>query len=698
MKKIIAISVAGAMLATALVGCSSEEEPTLVEIPSTELTQTETGERTATTVTTSTGEVVELAELLTLTSDDQFSAKDYEIGCIADQFVDIYLADNGSTSSDSTVSIDGNTITITQEGAYQLSGSLSNGQIVVDADDAAKIQLSLNGVELFNDATAPIYVLEADKVFITTASGTDNYVTATLVESEDSNVDSAIFAKSDLTLNGAGSLTISATDGNGVTSKDDLVITSGTYTITAGGHGLEANNSIRVAGGTFSISSQKDGLHAEHDEDPTLGYIYIANGNLTIDAQGDGMDAGGQIYIQDGNYDILTAGGYENAPVQTSTMGGQMGGMSSGGMQGGMSSGGQMTPVSSDTSSGAVVMTLAGGGGQMGGMAAGGQTTQGATGTMPEMGTMPETTTTMPDRDQMGTVDESFAVSTDDTVSTKGIKAGTGLVIEAGSFILDTCDDAIHADQTTEINGGTFAIATGDDAIRADLTTTINGGTITISTCYEGLEGETVTINGGDVNITSTDDGINATKSAVSDGSSNVAIAINGGNLTIDTYNEGDGLDSNGEVLVTGGNILISSTTTTTDTSLDFGGTGTITGGTFLATGSNGQTTQNFGENSTQGSIFVTLDTTETGAVTLTDSSGTVIAQFSPVKSYGTIHISSSDLVVGETYTLTAGTQTQTIVMDTLLYGEGNEGGMGGGQMQGSQTGGGMQGGMGGGR
>ncbi len=696
MKKEIAICVAGAMLVTSLVGCSSEEAVVATEVLAAgETVETpqmvERAEGVGGVVTTS--ETAEVVDVLSLTVDDQFSNKDYEIGCIADAFVTVTLADGGSTASDGSVVIDGDTITITSEGAYLLAGSLSNGQIVVDADESAKVQLSLDGVQLFNDATAPIYVVSADKVFVTTTSGSDNYVTATLVEDEDSNVDSAIFSKADVTLNGAGSLTVSATNGNGITSKDDLAITSGTYTITAGNHGLEANNSIRIAGGTFSITSQKDGLHSEHDEDPTLGYIYIANGNLTIDAQGDGMDASGQIQIDDGVFDIVTAGGHENAPEVTSTMGGgqMQGGMTSqmgGQMQGGM--GGMAGGVSNSGAGTAQVVNLAGGGGQMGGQMQGGM--QSGMGTMPEMGEMPEMTegqvTERPEMGEMGEMPTMVTVEVDESLSAKGIKAGTAITLYNGTFTLDTYDDGIHGDQTTEIHDGSFVIAAGDDAIRADMTTTIHGGTMVITACYEGIEGETVILNGGDIDITSSDDGINATRSDFSTSSDNISITINGGTLVIDSYNAGDGLDSNGQILVTGGDVLISSTTVTTDTALDYGGSAIITGGTFLVAGSNSQTTQNFEEGSTQGSIYVELPSVSTSTIILADSTGAVVAEYTPVKEFQALLISTPDIAVGEPYTLIVGDYTETIVMESYLYGEGNEGGMGGGgQMQGGMGG-----------
>ena len=142
--------------------------------------------------------------------------------------------DNASSNSD-TVQVSGSTVTITDAGTYILSGSLEDGMIIVNAEDTDKVQLVLKEVQITNSTSTAIYVLQADKVFITTASGTQNTLAngGEYVAIDDNNIDGMIFSKSDLTLNGDGTLTISADAGHGIVSKDDLVITSGTYNITA---------------------------------------------------------------------------------------------------------------------------------------------------------------------------------------------------------------------------------------------------------------------------------------------------------------------------------------------------------------------------------------------------------------------------------------------------------------------------------
>lgn len=168
--------------------------------------------------------------------------------------------------------ISGSTVTITDEGTYILSGTLNDGMIVVSGEDTDKIRLVLDNVEIKSSDSAAVYVLEADKVFITTASGSENTLAngGEYAAIDDNNIDAVIFSKSDLTLNGAGSLTIDAAAGHGVVSKDDLVLTSGTYNITAASHGLSGKDSVRIANGTYTITSGKDGIQAENTDQTAI--------------------------------------------------------------------------------------------------------------------------------------------------------------------------------------------------------------------------------------------------------------------------------------------------------------------------------------------------------------------------------------------------------------------------------------------
>lgn len=246
--------------------------------------------------------------------DSMFTDRDKEVGYDEEKCVAITLSDDGSSCDNTSVAIDGQTITITEEGTYLLSGSLSNGSVVVATDENVKVRLIFNGVVINNDSSAAIYVQSADKVFITLAPDSENMLSngGTYEAVDDNNIDSVIFSKSDLTLNGSGSLTVTAKAGHGIVSKDDLVITGGTYAITAASQGLSGKDSIRILDGDFAITSGKDALHSENEDNAEKGFVYIAGGNFNLTASGDGISASGNMTLLDGMYTMTTGGGSEN--------------------------------------------------------------------------------------------------------------------------------------------------------------------------------------------------------------------------------------------------------------------------------------------------------------------------------------------------------------------------------------------------
>ena len=226
----------------------------------------------------------------------------------------IYLVDRDLEQSadltDATyISLESNEdVTITSEGVYVLSGEAEDVTIIIEADDEAKVQLVLDGVSITNENSPAIYVKSADKVFITTTDS-DNYlaVTGSYEADGDTNLDAVIFSKADLVLNGTGVLDIVSEEGNGITSKDDLKITGGTYIITSALDGLEANDSIRIYDVDITIVAGEDALHSENEDDLTLGYIYILDGTLDITAGDDGIRGTSILQIDGGTINIETS-------------------------------------------------------------------------------------------------------------------------------------------------------------------------------------------------------------------------------------------------------------------------------------------------------------------------------------------------------------------------------------------------------
>lgn len=475
-----------------------------------------------------------------------FSDRDLEGTYDESAAVAIQLSGNSAACDSSAVTVEGSTITITAEGVYLLSGTLTDGQIVVNAGETDKVQLVLKGADITSSTSAAIYALQADKVFLTLAQGTENTLTngGEYIAIDDNNIDGVIFAKTDLTLNGTGSLTINAQAGHGVVSKDDLVITGGSYTVTAASHGLSAKDSIAIAGGTFAITSGKDGIHAENSEDTSLGYLYLADGTYTITAQGDAISASGAAQIDGGTYTLTTGEGSASVTMTSSDTAAQPGG------HGGWSKGTLPDAQTTDAQA---------------------QTTASQT----------EPTQTEPTQTEMDTTDST---------SQKGIKAEGGLVLNGGVFTMDTVDDCLHSGGDLLVTAGEFTLSSGDDAVHSDAALTIQNGTFTIPYCYEGLEGLSITIEDGTFTITSYDDGLNAAGGADSSGlsgfgagpqdtfstSSDSFILINGGTFTV--VSSGDCLDSNGDMTINGGTLNLTCNGSG-DTALDCDGTFTHNGG-----------------------------------------------------------------------------------------------------------------------
>ena len=244
---------------------------------------------------------------------EHFTSRDLSGEIDTADAVKISLNGSSATASSSAVSISGSTVTITEEGTYILSGSLDDGTIIVDVDKEEKVQLVLNGVSINSNTFAAIYVVQADKVFVTLADGTENTLSngGTFKQIDDNDVDAAVFAKDDITFNGTGSLTVYSPAGHGIVGKDDVTITDGTYVITTAKTAVRANESLDIADGVFTITAGTDGLHAEDNDDDSTGSVYIAGGTFTIKAGDDGIHATTTLQIDGGTFSITAAEGLE---------------------------------------------------------------------------------------------------------------------------------------------------------------------------------------------------------------------------------------------------------------------------------------------------------------------------------------------------------------------------------------------------
>ncbi|MBQ6450494.1 MAG: carbohydrate-binding domain-containing protein [Solobacterium sp.] len=276
------------LAASLMLGCSAQAQSTEENVPAGN-TETPVSEVTA-----------EAEEKKTITITQETSEED-----VSEYFTDRDMAQTADLSGAVYYTVkDGEDISITEEGVYVLSGTAEDVTVRVETDDSAKVQLVIDELNVTNTDAPVIYVVSADKVFVTTADGTSELsVTGTFADDGSVSTDAVIFSKDDLVLNGTGTLVIDSSD-NGITSKDDLKITGGTYVINSSADAIEANDSIRIADGNFTIKTSKDGLHAENDEDDTQGWIYIGGGTFKIEAGSDGIQGTPMVQIDGGTFDI----------------------------------------------------------------------------------------------------------------------------------------------------------------------------------------------------------------------------------------------------------------------------------------------------------------------------------------------------------------------------------------------------------
>ena len=614
MKKLLSILLALTLVLGLFAGCGRNEQPDETKPNNISSgNQTQSGETDNTAGESSNADPVEVD--FSQTDADMFSERDSRTEYDANKAVQIQLNGTTASASSNSVQINGSTVIIKEEATYVISGNLTNGMLVVNAPDTAKLQLVFNGVDITSQTSAALYILEADKVFLTLAEGTSNTLAngGSFTAIDDNNIDAALFSKQDLTLNGSGSLTVTSPAGHGIVCKDDLVITGGTYVVNSASHGLDANDSVRLTGADLTIDAGKDAIHCDNSDDAAKGFIYISGGSVKGETEGDGIAASAYMQIAGGTVDLLVGGGSENGTKEHSDgFGGFMGG-GPGGM----------------------------GGGRPG---------------------------------KTGTNTSSQSTTTEASTSMKGLKAANSLLISGGAITINSADDAIHSDVSVIINGGTFTIASGDDAIHAEDTLTVTAGNIDISECYEGLEALHIDVQGGDIKLIATDDGLNAAGGTDQSGTgggrdgmfggggfggmsskSNGSIKVSGGTLYINS--SGDGMDANGTLEISGGHTTVVGPTQGDTATLDYDKTGVITGGTFIGTGST-MMAQSFSD-STQGVVALNAGSRPAGTeILLKDSTGKVLISRTPELDFAVVILSSPEIKKGETYTIVIGSDT----------------------------------------
>lgn len=609
------------------------------------------------------------------------------------------------TSTDgSTITQNDSVYTITQAGEYTVTGLLSEGQIVVDADDNAEITIVLNGTSITCSNGSPIYIKNADNVKIKSEENTYNCIVDARAEADDNsdnssseNGNAAIYAACDLKLVGKGALSVTGNYNNGIQSKDDISIKNVTIKVNAINNAIKGNDEVAIESGEIiAISRKGDGIKTSNSSLSTKGKqkgnVIISGGNIDIYAACDGIDAAYGVDVSgDGNLNIYTdtysdyseAVAADNSGSSTSSSGSSASnpGSSISNPDSSASNPGssnQNQGSSSKSSSNATMMTYittANTDNQNNsrvGTPPDMNNTQnnGNMGNPPDMNNSSSNSGNNPDmkgnfgggnRAANGMPgNNSSGNSSKKSYSTKGIKAESEINISGAAINISSTDDGIHANSDSgvletgedgkgiiSISGGTITISTGDDGIHADKELNITDGYINVLTSYEGLEAITINISGGQSFVYAADDGINA---CTGDGASTPLINITGGYVDVTTGSgDTDGIDSNGSYTQSGGMVFVKggSSSGQVSGSIDVDGNITITGGTCVALGGICETPVN----SVNAYVFSSVSF-NAGSYSVKDSSGNEIISFTLNNSYSNSWICTSALTTNTEYTL----------------------------------------------
>ena len=572
----------------------------------------------------------------------------------------ITLSPDGSTSTDASVRIDGQTVTITQAGTYQIAGTLGNGALIVESAENAKITLVLGGVSIRNSTGAAIQIATADDVTIELAEGTTNVLQsgeevdiATATEGEEAS-GGALQSKVDLKIKGKGSLTVLGYLNNGIHCTKDLKIQTGNISVTALGHGIKGKNSVTVSGGTVTVTSGKDGITSDETENEEKGFVTIEDGEIIITSAGDGVSAETTLTVTGGVISIISGGGSANAQQKTDNMRDWW----------------DFDNSASDDNSASCKGLKAG----KALVISGGSITIDA-----------QDDALHTDGDMTISGGECILSTGDD-----GAHAALSLTVLDGKITVLTSYEGLEANQIT-LADGELDITASDDGINA------NGGSDGFSGGFGGgFGGRRSDMNSQSGDMTPPDNsnmqtppdgnapsgnpptmpGQDAADSTTTDDTTDKqpVLLITGGKITVNA--DGDGLDSNGDLRVEGGDITINGPSNGGNGALDIGtengGAGVIAGGTLIALGTSSMT-ENFGSTSTQCAFLVTMNSFGAGeTITITDSQGTVLYTGVTVKSANSVVFSSADLVVGETYTVTIGSTSATVTQSSTVVGNSN--------------------------
>lgn len=560
------------------------------------------------------------------------------------------------------VSVNGSVISITSGGDFTVEGSCENGQIVVDTTE--KVKLRLNGMSLTNSSGAPIYVKSADKFYITIEDGTENTISDGGEYTEDLEINACLYSEDNIEIKGGGILNINGNVHHGISAKDSLEIEDGVINIVSAGDGIRVNDTAEISGGEINIVSEADGIQAEEILDITGGTINIdCNGEVTVTTVNEFGGRG--------------MGGSQQQSASYVTDDEDSEDISSKGLKAGW------------------MMDISGG------------------------------SITINSNDTCIKCDSELNITGGETElyseSKKGIKGMEDVNIDGGIINIAKSSEGIESKRILTINGGDIDIIATDDGLNAggagqdmmgggrgtrpgngtppeDGTPPEGGGTAPDGTAERpetggrGMPPEDGTPPENSGEMPDRPGGGFGGNQGSSEISTEHHIAINGGDIYINA--EGDGIDSNASLVISGGKTVIEGAASSGDSALDHDGLFEVNGGTLIAVGSAAMI-ENPAESSKQNVISAYMQSSVPAGteITLRDESGNNIMSYTVSKQIGHLMFSSDELETGKTYYIYAGDEEQgsgVIEGSLTIIGSRASGGFGAG-MGGMKGGRGMQ-------
>lgn len=676
-RKLTAALIAGTITCFSVAGCSMPWDSTKPN-SKTETVTSAQSDSSSEAVNTSSVTYSELDSDISIELDED----DINTSWNESECTKIELTQTSANINGSGAAVENNKVTITEAGTYVLSGTLTDGCIDVNVSGKGTVRLILNGVNITSSATAPFIVEDAKKVVVTLADGTTNTFTdSTRVATDDEDYSAAVYSKADLTFNGNGTLNINAGYRNGIKSTDDLKIVSGTYNITSNEDGIVGKDLLAVKAGIFNITSGQDGMKSTYDKDDTKGNIIIDDGIFNITASTDGIQSEHILRINGGEFNIKTGNGYQASTKSRNSQPGNMGGNTT------------TTTQTQDEDS-------------MKGLKAG--TIIKVTGSTYIIDSQDDAVHT---NGNMYIDNGKYTINTGDDA----FHADTQLVINGGTIDVQNSYEGIESLEII-INGGDINVTASDDGINAS-----GGSSDSADTQHQGMsdnnqpgnmdnndsnmnlgqpgvmmdgnQSDNGTMGGNGNNMgqpQGAPDGNQSGNGVMGGNSDNMGqlqgmpdnnqsgnmggfgnsdsiarMTINGGNLFVNA--SGDGLDANGSIYINGGTVIICGPTSDGDTAIDFDSACEIKGGTVMAFGSSGMLeTPTSAENGT--CIVTSFSSVSAGTqYTLTDSTGKTILSYTPSKAYASAIVYSADISTGNTYTVNAGSVSQSVTVNSAV-------------------------------